>query len=191
MNTHKTALIVLDFINGIAGNEPFKSHVEKQNAIHNANRLIAQARKAKQVLIFVKVGFSDSYAEIAHRSPMFTQTKANGWIKLSETSTDFHPDLDYQKGDLIVVKHRINAFYCTSLDAILNANEIEHLVLCGVSTNWAVEGTARDGHDRNYRITIAKDACAADSEENHQKSLSVISRIAAIQSVDEILTKAL
>jgi ABC-type transport system substrate-binding protein len=69
---------------------------------------------------------------------------------------------------------------------ILNAHEINHLILCGISTNLAVEGTARDAHDRNYSVTIVKDACSANSEENQEKSISILSMITEIQTVDEI-----
>ncbi len=182
----KTALIVLDFINGITENERFKPFLKKYQVIQKANQLIAQARKNKDLIIFVKVGFSDSYVELAHRSPLFIHNKANQGLKLSEFGTDFHPDLEYHSGDLVVIKHRINAFYSTSLEAILNANEINHLILCGISTNFAVEGTARDAHDRNYKVTIAKDACASDSEENQEKSLSILSMIAEIKTVEDI-----
>lgn len=182
-----TALIVLDFINGINQQDRFKGFLEKHHTLEKANQLIAYARKQKELIIFVKVGFSDSYVELAHRSPIFKDNKPNNWLKLSESSTDFDPKLDYRKGDIVVVKHRINAFYATSLDAILNANQIEHLILCGISTNLAVEGTARDAHDRNYAVTIAKDACASNSEENQEKSLSILSMMAEVKTVDEIV----
>lgn len=85
----------------------------------------------------------------------------------------------------MVIKYRISAFYSTTLEAILSANDIDHLVLCGVSTNWAVEGTARDAHDRNFKVTIVKDACASDSDENQEKALSVLARIAQIKTAVE------
>lgn len=182
----KTALIVLDFINGITGNGDIKSYMDNHQTLAKANQLIQYARKKNNLIIFVKVGFSDSYAEAASNSPLFAQAKANHRLKLSDPSTDFDPALDYHLGDIVVVKHRINAFYATSLEAILNANAIDQLILCGVSTNFAVEGTARDAHDRNYKVIIAKDACASDSEANQEKSLTVINRITTILTVDEI-----
>ncbi len=186
-NAQKTALIVLDFINGITENPYFKTYIDQHQVIEKSNQLIKKFRKNKQLIIFVKVGFSDNYVELAHRSILFVHNKPNNWVKLSERSTDFDSRLDYQAGDVVVIKHRINAFYSTSLEAILNANEIENLVLCGVSTNMAVEGTARDGHDRNYAVTIVKDACAAHSEEDQNSSLSIMSRIVEIKTVAEVL----
>ncbi|MSP53178.1 MAG: cysteine hydrolase, partial [Gammaproteobacteria bacterium] len=94
--------------------------------------------KENFLVIFVKIGFSDSYVELAQHSPLFKHNKPNNWLKLSEQSTEFDPRLDYHQGDIVVVKHRVNAFYSTSLEAILNANDIKHLILCGVSTNMAV-----------------------------------------------------
>ncbi len=185
----KTALIVLDFIRGITLSESYKPYIDKHGTIEKANRLIGHAREKKDLIIFVKVGFSDQYAELAHRSPLFAHHKANGRLQLSAESTHFDPQLDYRPGDLVVVKHRISAFYSTALEAILNANDINHLILCGVSTNFAVDGTARDAHDRNYAVTIAEDACAASSEENQAKSLSILSMITRVKTVDEICSE--
>lgn len=182
----KTALIILDFIIGVTESESFRAFFQKHPVISRANQLIAYGRKNKWPIIFVKVGFSDNYAELANRSPLFTTIKQHGGLKLSEKSTDFNPKLDYHPNDIVVVKHRISAFYSTSLEAILNANNIHHVILCGVSTNWAVEGAARDAHDRNYVVTIAKDACASNNLENQEKSLSILERIAHIKSVEDI-----
>lgn len=181
-----TALIVLDFINGITENEPYQTYLEAHHTIEKANQLIAHARQNQQLIVFVKVGFSDSYVELAHHSPIFMHYQTNNRLKLSEKSTDFHAALDYQAGDTVVIKHRISAFYATALEAIFNANDIGHLILCGISTNFAVESTARDAHDRNYLVTIAEDACASNSEDNQAKSLSILSLLAQVKTVNDI-----
>ncbi len=183
----KTALIVLDFINGINQRDDFKGFLEKHHTLEKANQLIADARKKQELIVFVKVGFSDSYVELAYRSPIFKHNKPNHWLKLSESSTDFDSKLDYRKSDIVLIKHRINAFYGTPLEAILSVNQIEQLILCGISTNYAVESTARDAHDRNYAVTIAKDACASNNEENQEKSLSILSTMAEVKTVAEII----
>ncbi len=182
----KTALVVLDLINGITQNEYFKPYLDECRTIEHANQLIHHAREKKLLIIFVKVGFSDLYLELADRSPLFAPNKEHGYLKLSESSTAFDAALDYHQEDMVVVKHRINAFYATSLEAILNASRIEHLILCGVSTNLAVEGTARDAHDRNYSVTIASDACAAHSRQDQEASLSVLNMMASVKTVEEL-----
>jgi nicotinamidase-related amidase len=187
LKPQKTALIVLDLINGITESPYFNPYLEKYQIIAKANQLIQHVRRKGDLIIFVKVGFSDNYAELAHRSPLFSQNKPNNFLKLSESGTSFHPKLDYQSGDIVVIKHRISAFYSTSLEAILNSNEINHVVLCGVSTNMAVEATARDAHDRNYFVTIIKDACCAHDEEDQESSLRIMSSLVEIKTVSECI----
>src|SRR5690348_4962568 len=133
----KTALILLDFINAITQSERFKPYLTKHHIIANTNRLVRHARKEKDLIIFVKVGFSDLYPELPHRSHFFAPYKSNQRLKLNTPDTDLDAELDYRPGDLVIVKHRVNAFYSTALEAILNANDIDHLILCGISTNFA------------------------------------------------------
>lgn len=184
-----TALIVLDFVNGITHHDDIKNFIDKHHTMDHANKLINFARDKNYKIIFVKVGFSDSYVELAERSPLFKHNKPNNWLKLSETSTDFDPRLNYQANDIVVVKHRVSAFYATTLEAILNANQIEHIIVCGVSTNLAVEGTARDAHDRNYYVTIASDACATFNDELQHQALAPLKLITEVKTVEQICTE--
>jgi nicotinamidase-related amidase len=78
-----------------------------------------------------------------------------------------HPDVKPDPNDIVITKTRVSAFYASPLEAILNAQGITHLVLTGIATDGVVEGTARDGADRGYYVTIADDCCATFSEEAH------------------------
>lgn len=91
----------------------------------------------------------------------------------------------------IIVKPRISAFYNTSLEATLRANHVKQLYLAGVSTEWAIQSTAREGHDRDYKITILEDCCAASSKEAHSTSLAMLSRIADIVTASNLSTEEL
>ena len=62
------------------------------------------------------------------------------------------------------------------------------MILCGVSTNFAVDSAARDVHDRNYFVTIASDARASSSEENQEKALSILGMITEVQMVQELIS---
>ncbi|MGB7757365.1 MAG: isochorismatase family protein, partial [Salinisphaera sp.] len=71
---------------------------------------------------------------------------------------------------------------------LLRANAIDTLFLCGVSTSWAVQSAARDGHDRDYRIRVIEDACATDNIEDHNASIRQLSRISEIVTSSELPT---
>jgi biuret amidohydrolase len=55
------------------------------------------------------------------------------------------------------------------------------IVIAGVSINMAVELTAREAHDRDYKAVILSDACASQSKELHDFSIKILSRITEIR----------
>lgn len=179
-----TALLVIDFINDIVHPKgkitATATFVEKNKVIENANRVIAFARKNNIAIAFVKVGFSAGYVECPSHSPIFGKAKEWKAFQLNTWGTDFYEKLDVQTTDFVIVKHRVSAFYATALEPFLRANQIQNLILTGVSTDMAIQTTAREAHDRDYRVIIVGDACGAGSEESHQFTLKELQRIAEI-----------
>ena len=93
-------------------------------------------------------------------------------LKLGSWGTEFCRDLIIKENEPVIIKHRVSAFYATDLETLLRSNRIEHIILLGVSTNNAVELTAREAHDRDYQVTIIADACETNSDEAQQASLN-------------------
>ena len=184
------ALLAIDFINDIAHQDgriaTSAAHVLEQDAITHANQALAHARAHGWLVILIKVGFDGGYLLQPKGSPMFGRANQFGALSLADSGTDFHPDLDVQPGDLVLTKPRVSPFYGTALEPALRANRIGHLYLCGVSTSWAIQAAARDGHDRDYAITILEDACAAADTSEHQGSLRMLGRIAEIIKVAQL-----
>jgi len=96
--------------------------------------------------------------------------------------------MDVRPDDIIVIKHRISALYGTKLETILRAKKIERVVICGVSTTYVVEATARELHDRDYQVVIISDACNAATKESHEASLSALSPIAQITTAEAFIS---
>ncbi|PHV09553.1 cysteine hydrolase family protein [Chitinimonas sp. BJB300] len=186
----KTALIVIDLINDIThaeGKIPSCAvHVAERQVIAKANQALQFARAKRWLPILVKVGFSEGYHEQPKNSPLFGTAHLNQVLKLGQWGTAFRADLDVQPSDLVVVKPRINPFYASALEAALRANKIERLVVCGVSTTWAIQSMVRDAHDRDYQVVILEDACAAADEQEHSSSITQLSRIAKVMTVGEL-----
>ncbi|MFX4219984.1 MAG: cysteine hydrolase family protein [Thalassobaculum sp.] len=62
-----------------------------------------------------------------------------------------------------------------------------HLICCGVSTAYTVEGTVRHATDIGYDVTVASDACATATEAQHDAALAAMRVLAEIKTVDEVL----
>jgi nicotinamidase-related amidase len=78
-------------------------------------------------------------------------------------------------------------FHQTNLDLILKANNISELYLTGVSTEMAIQSTARDACDRDYKVTVIADACAGGSPEGYQSSIEVLKSISNVISTEELI----
>jgi len=187
----KTALINLDMINEICHPKgklaKYSDRISKSHTLANINDLNSWGRKQGHLIIHVRLGFSSHYLDCSTISPIFSAAETNHAVAIDEWGGQFCEDLDIEPQDIQVTKHRVSAFYGTDLDLILRANQIETLILAGVATNNAVELTAREAHDRDYRVQVMKDATECASDEEQMASLNFLSRIAAIRTTKELI----
>ncbi|MDE2596497.1 MAG: cysteine hydrolase [Sphingomonadales bacterium] len=185
-----TLFLVMDMMNDLVAEDGFNKatygvQVKERGVLANTAAAITAARAAGARVGYVRVGFSDDYRECPPASPIFSGARANGIFKLGTWGTEVHPALAPQQGDFDVVKHRVSPFYATSLEAILRANGIERLVLCGVSTNGVVHSGAREAHDRDYDVVILEDCCAGTTPDEHMHAIACLGRYARIVASTE------
>jgi nicotinamidase-related amidase len=179
-------LLVLDMINDLVheegpnGKKGYGPILAKRNTITNTAEALRKARAAGLKIGYVRVGFSPDYRECSPVSPLFQGVKKAGLFKLGTWGTEVHPALKPEAGDFDIVKHRVSPFYATTLEAILGANGIRRLYLCGVSTSGAVLSAAKEGHDRDYEIVVLEDCCCALTEEQHQAVIEQMQRMTTI-----------
>jgi nicotinamidase-related amidase len=77
-------------------------------------------------------------------------------------------------GEPVIDKASFGAFYDTALDALLRQQGIDHLVLCGVTTQACVHSTLREAVDRGYWCLTVADCCAAPEPGLHEAALDII-----------------
>lgn len=184
-----SVLLIGDMMNDLVhedGPSPYLEELNRRNTVANNVRAIAKARAAGVPVGFIRVGFSPDYREVSPNSPLFTGAKKAGRFKLGEWGTEVHPDLAPEPGDFDIIKHRVSPFYGTRMEPLLRAQGIEHIYITGVSSSGVVLSTAKEGHDRDFLITIIEDCCCAGSEEDHQAVLHICERFATITNSDEV-----
>ncbi|GHO87502.1 hypothetical protein KSZ_55080 [Dictyobacter formicarum] len=71
---------------------------------------------------------------------------------------------------LLSTKCRVSAFSGSDLEMVLRAQDITHLVLCGIATSGVVLSTLREAADKDYQLTVLADCCI-DSDEEVQRVL--------------------
>lgn len=57
----------------------------------------------------------------------------------------------------VVVKTKCSAFQGTDLSERLNASGVDHLVICGMQTEYCVDTTVRSAYELGYEVTLISD----------------------------------
>jgi nicotinamidase-related amidase len=78
-----------------------------------------------------------------------------------------HAALGLEPSDIIVTKHRVDAFFGTDLEMVLRARDIDTLVLFGIATSGVVLSTLLHACDADYHLVVIADCCADLDAELH------------------------
>jgi nicotinamidase-related amidase len=183
---NRSVLLLLDYVNDLVHERGrfaeygYPAFVKAHGILDKVNATISKARARGIPVVFVRVGFSPGYAECPAASPLFGSLKNSGALQLGTWGTELHEALNRTDADLVVTKHRVSAFYATPLEAILRSLGAQTLLLGGVATDFVVESTAREGHDRDYAVVVLEDLCGAASEEEHGAAIRFLPAVARV-----------
>ena len=82
----------------------------------------------------------------------------------------------------------IDASYGSPLFEMLHAIGRDFLIVAGVATNFAVEGTVRGAINRLFEVVVVEDCCASVPDEMHRFSIErILPLLATITTSDDIL----
>jgi len=183
----KTAVVIIDmqrdFLEPGGFGESLGNDVSLLSAaIEPCKALLSAARRNGMLVIHTREGhlpdMSDAHkAKVERGAPSMRigQMGPMGRILIrGEPGQDIIPDLYPLAGEPVIDKPGKGAFYATALQAILEKNTIENLIVCGVTTEVCVHTTVREANDRGYRCIVPGDCCASYSPEFHDVGLRMI-----------------
>jgi ureidoacrylate peracid hydrolase len=91
--------------------------------------------------------------------------------------------------EVVLSKHRFDAFQGTPLDLYLRSNRIRTVIVTGVATSGCVESTVRDAFFLDYRVVVPHDGVGEPSRDYHEAALIVMKRsFATVTAIDDIVT---
>jgi len=140
----KQALIVVDIQNDYfpEGKWPL---VGAEAAADNAARLIEAFRQARNLVVHIRHEFTSDEA------PFFTP---------GSEGAQLHRKVLNRADEPVVLKHFVNSFRETELQATLEHHGIEQLVVVGSMSHMCIDGVTRAAADKGYGVTVIHDACA-------------------------------
>lgn len=145
----KRALVLIDVQNDYfpGGKWPLSG---MDSAADNAARVLAAARAAGDAVVHVRHEFT------AADAPFFVAGSEGAKI---------HPRVGEKEGEPVVLKHHVNSFRETGLQAILDGRGVDEVVLCGAMSHMCVDAGVRAASDLGYKCIVVHDACATRDQE--------------------------
>jgi len=155
------ALLVMDMQVGIV-----TRYAQTGDFLAPVSTAITAARAASIPVIYVAVAFRPGYPEISPRNKSFSVIKQQqSSLSVPTITAEIHPAIAPLPTDVLVTKRRVSAFSGSDLAVVLRAQDISHLVLCGIATSGVVLSTLREAADRDYQLTVLADCCFDNDEE--------------------------
>ncbi len=177
-----TALVVIDLQKGIAAQptKPYPAH----DVVRNAARLVQAFRKNGMPVFLVHVVSTPETMLKVRSDQSFSRP-----MPLPADWSEFVPELAPLPSDVVIGKKQWGAFYGTDLELQLRRRGMETIVLCGISTDFGVESTARFAYEYGFQQVFAEDAMSSMSAEGHNAAVSFIfPRMGRVRKTGEILT---
>jgi maleamate amidohydrolase len=163
----RPALLIVDFVMAyVEKSSPLYAAAEE--ALASNERLLVAARTARIPVVFTNVVFQPGGSD---GGLFYKKIPAlNVFIKGSPLG-DFPPTLMPRDDELVISKQYASAFFGTSLASTLHAQNVDTLLITGMSTSGCVRATALDALQHGFAPFVVRDACGDRHHAPHESNL--------------------
>jgi len=191
----RTALVLVHMVRGVAGdvdtpfNQLFRRRAEETGIIKAQQLLLDAFRTAKAKVLYTAVTYKQGLWGVRPNSPLWRTLFGCVCLMEGTPAVEVIDDVAPRADEPVVRGQAANGFDRTELDTFLRLAGVDNLVLGGIATDVAVESTARSASDLGYRTIVVSDACIADTDEAHARSLDVIKKwFGETPTADQVLS---
>lgn len=183
----KTALLVIDMQNDFVlptGAIPVK---DIQKGIVRYKDFLKKCRSAGMKIIFTRHTFTPEMNPI--EAELFPELREGG-LREETFGHAIVEDLTPMNDEIVLNKHKYNAFYDTKLDAVLKEAGMTSVIITGTMTEVCCETTARGAMERDYVVLFVSDLTFTSDPQRQKATESVIaSHVGWVVSADEVSQK--
>jgi nicotinamidase-related amidase len=160
------ALIVIDMLNRYEHEDGERLLESVRAMVPALGRLVANARQANALTIYVNDNHGDWTAGRA---------QLGQWALGGVDPSVIEPILP--RDDVpFLIKARHSVFYETQLEYLLRVQSIDRVVLCGQVTEQCILYSALDAYVRHFEVIVARDAVAHIHEDLADAALRMMKR---------------
>lgn len=194
-----TALLVIDLQKEFFAEVTGECLHEMRSILPRVARLIALARDLDCKVIYTRESYKPDLSDVnAYRKSLGYVGKPRPLGRFcirGEPGNELVEELKPLHGEAVIDKPGFGAFYNTNLDDLLRRNGVDHIVMCGITTQCCVHSTLREAVDRGYWCLTVADCCAAPEPGLHDAALDLIAGeghlfgwVADVQDLDEAIS---
>lgn len=155
----------------------------------SARRLFAAARGGGVPIVHARLVLPADTSTVIANTPILRRFVEIGAWAEGSWGAGFYDGLGPVAGEPVVTHTRSNVFHNSILGEVLFPLRPRRLVICGVSTAYAVDHAVRHAADLGYEVAVAADACSTATVRQHEATLETLGLLAEIATVDEIVAK--
>ena len=180
----RPAVLVVDFSCGFTDPECALG-ADMTAEIDATGRLLDVARAKGLAAIFTSIGFEPSLKDGAlwiQKAPALADLQLGGhWIEID-------PRLERREDETVILKKGASAFFGTNLAAILIAQGVDTVILCGATTSGCVRATAVDLLQHGFPTLVPRECVGDRAEAPHEANLfDIQAKYADVVSVEDAL----
>jgi nicotinamidase-related amidase len=192
-----TALLVIDMQNDLLSDDGAYARRGEDASLVRAviepvRRLVEAAHDAGVLVIYTQNttlpdGRSDSPAWSYFKS--YSRPELAGQYTVDGTwGHEIIPELVLTPRDVVIRKHRSDAFVGTNLELVLRANGVLSVATAGIVTNGCVESTVRHAAFLDYYSVVVADACASTSQRLHDAAIELLRSRHDVVTADNVIS---
>lgn len=173
-----TALLVIDMQKDFFADETGACANPMHTIVPSVVALVDVARRLGCRVIHTREGYNSELSDVTAYRRFLGYVGRPGplgrFLIRGEPGHDFLDELRPLPNETVIDKSGFSAFYESALGDQLRAADVDHLILCGVTTECCVHSTLRDAVDRGYWCLTVADCCASCDPGLHDAALSLI-----------------
>jgi maleamate amidohydrolase len=180
----RPAVLVVDFSCGFTDPEcALGSDLSAQ--VEATRRLLDAAREKGLPVIFTTIGFEPSLKD---GGLWLQKVPSLGDLQLGGQWVEIDPRLERQPEETVIVKKGASAFFGTNLAAVLIAQGIDSVILCGATTSGCVRATAIDLLQYGFPTLVPRECVGDRAQAPHDANLfDIQAKYADVVPLEEAL----
>lgn len=180
----RPGILVVDFTCGFT-DPSYAAGSDLSAPIEATARLLGVARSRDVPVLFTTIGYEPNGRDAGIWPQKFPGL---GELKLGGRAVDIDPRLGRRDGETVLVKKGASAFFGTNLSALLVAERVDTVVLCGATTSGCVRATAVDLMQHGFPALVPSECVGDRAAAPHEANLfDIDAKYADVVSLQEAI----